>query len=102
MGSGVVRVLPRNRIHVGTAVGRVAAADPSCEILGRQFERREGRVLTDFVGNDLIHRDAGLDVFCDGSEGNRAAEPCRHADGVSVERIAQLGNNCDVVPVGLE
>ena len=90
MGSGVVGVLPRNRVHVGTAVGRVAAADPSGEILGGHFERRKRRVLTDLVGDDLIDCDAGPHVFRDVRNGTEPLSQAADADGMAVERIARV------------
>ena len=45
IGSGVVGVRPRQRVHVGAGVLRVAAADVAGEVLGRQLDRRKHRVL---------------------------------------------------------
>ena len=49
IGSGVVGVRPRDRVHVGAAVARAAAADVAREVLGGDLDRRERRVLSDLL-----------------------------------------------------
>ena len=50
---------PRNRVHVGATEADVAGADQPAVVFGRQFERRQRRVLADLLRRDLIDRDAG-------------------------------------------
>src|SRR5262249_7818560 len=95
-------IFPGDRVHVGTAVGRVTAADPSGEILCCQFERWEWRILANLVCDELIDRRAGAHIFCNSSEWNRTAQPCGNTDGVAVQRIAQFGNECDPISKGFQ
>ena len=67
MGSGVVGVRQRNRIHVGATVAAVARADQPGHVFGGQFERWEARVLADLLRRHLIDGGAGANVFALGA-----------------------------------
>ena len=73
---------PGDRVHVGAAVARHAAADVAGEVLGGELERRERRVLADLLRQHLVDGDAEPDVLGLGLLGHHAAQPARRADRV--------------------
>ena len=94
IGSGVVGVCHEMRVHVGAAVAGVAAADVAGEVLGRQLERRERRVLADLLGDDLVDRDAGADVLGLGPlrRSRRSATPPTRDVAWPSTRVAQVAD----------
>ena len=80
------RRAPGDRVGVGAAVSGRARADVAGEVLRRQFERREGRVLTDLRGHDLIDRDAGENVLGLRALRSHTGEPPCRADRVIATR----------------
>ena len=68
---------PGDRVHVGAAVAGRAGADVAGEVLGRELERRERRVLADLLRDDLIDRRADADVLAFGPlrDRRRSASP---------------------------
>jgi hypothetical protein len=88
---------PRDRVHVGAAVLCVAAADVAGEVLCGEFERRQRRFLSDFLGDDLIDGFAAVDIFGECLLRKRTAQPRRYGRRMSVERIAQLRDDRDVL-----
>ncbi len=54
---------PRNRVHVRAGVAGAAAPDEPGEVFRGDLERGERRFLAEVLGDCLIDRDAGPDVF---------------------------------------
>ena len=54
---------PRHGVEIGAATGGVADADHIRHVFDAEFERRDGRVLTDLAGDHLIDGRARLHVF---------------------------------------
>ena len=68
---------PGDRVHVGATEADVAGADQAAEILGRQFERRQRRLLADLLRRDLVDGDAGANVRAVGALGVNAVQENR-------------------------
>ena len=60
-GRGCVSLAPGEIVGVGAGVTGIAIAGLA-RVFHAEFERREARLLADLIGDDLIERDAGLDI----------------------------------------
>src|SRR5262249_61951124 len=90
---GCGRRFTRIVIHGGAVGGLIEPADPACEVFGSELERREWRILSNFVGNHLIDRRARLHVLGNSPERYGTAQPRGHADSVTIQRIAEFRND---------
>ena len=68
---------PRNRVHIGATEAYVARSHQPAEILGRQFQRRQRRLLADLLRCDLIDGYAGVNVRAIGALGMNAVQENR-------------------------
>ncbi len=79
---------PRNGVGVGAAEADVARADQARHVLGRQFERRQRRVLADVRGGNLIHCGARANVLAFGALGMDAVQEDRGGSSMVATAIA--------------
>src|SRR5262249_20832644 len=52
---------PSEVVLIGTRIARVAVAGLACRLAG-EFQRWEAREMADLVGDELVDRNAGMDV----------------------------------------
>ena len=108
------RARPGQRVGIGAAVVGAAGADEAGEVLDRQLDRRERRVLADLLGDHLIGGGPEIDVLALGGLGDGAAQPARgrghvrvgglaarprrvgHQDRVILERLERLQDGREV------
>ena len=106
MGSGAVGTGPCDRVHVRAAVSDIARADEAREVLRRELERRERRVLTDGLRDDLIDGCFVPDVHAFGLLGRNARQPHRRRGGVPARRrilrAIQSADDAQMIAKGLE
>ena len=66
---------PRKRVHVNAAVVAIAGAQQRRVIFGRQFNRRQRRVLPDMLRRNLVRRDPRVRVHALGRLRPHSAQP---------------------------
>src|SRR5262249_29637183 len=85
------RCAPGNSIHVGAAESGRASTNISGEVLRREFERRQWRILTDLPRHDLINGGIGENVFRFRSLRPYSSEESRGADGMITHLAPRMG-----------
>ena len=92
--------------HVRAAVSDITRADETREVLRRELERRERRVLTDGLRDDLIESCFVPDVHAFGLLGRNARQPHGRRGGVAARRrilrTVQSADHAEMIAKGLE
>jgi hypothetical protein len=97
---------PCNRVHVRAAIAGNASADITGKVFGRKFERRERRVLSDVLRENLIDTDAHANVFrfrllCQ-SAGEPARRTHRMIGGILSARTREVTDQRHLITEGFQ